>query len=176
MPKQTATAEQSEVQDVNALPEGATYSATQDRVFVLKKGTEVEEQYDGLKIPFVVAGYGRTDEEAMQNMLNLCGGDRHAVTDIFNSAFALACQKRVKEDTAVVVTKDKETKEETRTAPTATEADLRKIARDFVGERNQRRAAGTSQKEAKEKANLLDLLLRGEITLEEVQKRQRGES
>lgn len=154
------------------LEQGLTYGATQDRVFTLKKGTEVVERYDGLQIPFVVAGYGRTAAESWENILARTGGDHIAAVDLFNSAFALALQKGVKTKTAETVTVNKETKEETRTAPTASEAELKTFAAEYVGERNQRRGDGSSGvavKEAKAKANLLDRVISGELTLEQVQ-------
>lgn len=150
------------------------YGPTEDRVFKLSKGTEVAEKYDGVEVPYVVSGYGRTAEESWQNILARCGGDHIAAVDLFNSAFALALQKDVKGLTAPKVTKG-ENGEQVTEQPTATTEDLHKLARDYVGKRNQRKSGSTKAREIqanKQKASLLDQLLAGEITMEELQARR----
>lgn len=139
--------------------DGLAFGRTAERVFVLKTGTEVHEKYNDVKVPFVVAGYGRTAEESMQNMLDRTGGDHVAVVDLFNSAFALALQKSVKGLTGIAVTKGEDGKE-VRTDPTATVDELVSHAREYVGVRNQRKGTGETRKVEKQKASMLDELLK----------------
>ena len=158
MPKQNKDQQQA-ADKGNGAQDELVYGRTQDRVFELKTGTEVHEKYNGVKVPFVVAGYGRTPEESWQNILARTGGDHIAAVDLFNSAFALALQKSVKSLTAVTVTKA-EDGTETRTDPTATVDELNAHARDYVGQRNQRKAAGETRKVERQKATMLDELLK----------------
>jgi hypothetical protein len=60
----------------------------QERIFTLKKGTEVPAQFDGVTIPFQVAS-------SNDDMLKLAGDKAFVV---FNEAYALRVQKAVKDD------------------------------------------------------------------------------
>jgi hypothetical protein len=62
----------------------------QERIFILKKGTEVPAQFDGVTIPFSVPS-------AWDECLAVAGSEKTAVA-IFNQAHALNVQKAVKAD------------------------------------------------------------------------------
>lgn len=141
-----------------------SYAPTQEHVWEVKgTGTEIHKRYDGLKLRQVLAGYGRTPEEAMQNMLARCGGNWHAVTDLFNSAFRLAGQKDAK-DAPMGTRTVKETvdgKEITRTVePTVTAEQLQSRLLAYVGQEITRKGQGEGAKrrEEKQKASMLDQL------------------
>lgn len=141
-----------------------SYSPTQEHVWEVKgTGTEIHKRYDGLKLRQILAGYGRTPEEAMQNMMARTNGNWHAVTDLFNSAYRLAAQKDAK-DAPMGTRTVKETvdgKEVTRTVePTATADELQTRILGYVGQEVNRKGQGegAKRKEEKAKANMLDQL------------------
>lgn len=141
-----------------------SYAPTQEHVWEVKgTGTEIHKRYDGLKLRQILAGYGRTPEDAMRNMLARTGGNWHAVTDLFNSAFRLAAQKYAK-DAPMGTRTVKETvdgKEVTRTVePTVTEGELQERILSYVGQEITRKGQGegAKRKEEKAKASMLDQL------------------
>lgn len=142
-----------------------TYSRTQEHVWKVKgTGTEIHKKYDGLELRQTLAGYGRDAAEAMDNMLALTGGNWHAVTDLFNSAFRLSAQKHTKDAPMGTVTekvKNADGTETTRTVePTATADELQSRILGFVGQEINRKGEGKDarRKEEKAKASLLDQL------------------
>lgn len=141
-----------------------SYSPTQEHVWEVKgTGTEIHKRYDGLKLRQILAGYGRTPEEAMQNMMSRTGGNWHAVTDLFNSALRLAAQKDAK-DAPMGTRTVKETvdgKEVTRTVePTVTADQLQERILNYVGQEVNRKGQGegAKRKVEKQKASMLDQL------------------
>jgi hypothetical protein len=60
-----------------------------ERIFTLKKGTEVPAQFDGVTIPFQVP-------TSAAEMLAVSNGDEKVMVAIFNQAHALNVQKAVK--------------------------------------------------------------------------------
>lgn len=115
-----------------------------ERIFTLKKGTEVADRFDGLTIPYVEA-------DNLTHAQELAGGEGNLVA-IFNQAYRLNLQKSVKSIA---------TKEDT-TAET-----LRAAARDYKPEAIRVRDPNAEPKskssgevkKAKAKASLLDELL-----------------
>lgn len=63
----------------------------QERIFTLKKGTEVPAQFDGVTVPFQVPS-------SVEEMIRVCGGNEQTVVAVFNQAHALNVQKAVKAD------------------------------------------------------------------------------
>jgi hypothetical protein len=59
-----------------------------EKIFTLKKGTEVAERFDGVTIPYTVP-------TSMTELVERAGGEQNAIA-IFNQAFALNLQKAVK--------------------------------------------------------------------------------
>jgi hypothetical protein len=61
----------------------------QERIYTLKKGTEVPEQFDGVTVPYTVAGSFEEIETA--------AGSKDAALNLFNQALALWKQKNAKQ-------------------------------------------------------------------------------
>ena len=81
----------------------------QERIYTLKKGTEVPAQFDGVTIPFQVpstlaevigASGGSAEDVATVSRIegNLTEGARKNAVAVFNQAHALNVQKNAKED------------------------------------------------------------------------------
>lgn len=164
---------------VESTEDGLQFGSTEERNFKLATGSEVHEKYNGVELPYTVAGYGRTADECWQNILGQCEGETDAeralaAVDTFNSALALAKQKKVKTLTAVKVTKGEDGKE-VRVDPSATVDELASTIRDFRAPRTQRKGAGDQQKKVeKQKASMFDLLMQGKLTMEQVRAIQSG--
>lgn len=106
----------------------------QERIFTLKKGTEVPAQFDGVTIPFQVPSNN-------QDMLTLAGENAYLV---FNEAYALRVQKSVKDDA----------QEEG-----ATVESLRQSAADYKIGQVRTRKAGTGDGKPRVTANQVDRVL-----------------
>lgn len=106
----------------------------QERIFTLKKGTEVPAQFDGVTIPFQVPGNN-------EDMLKLAGENAYLV---FNEAYALRVQKSVKDDA----------QEEG-----ATVESLRQSAADYKIGQVRTRKAGTGDGKPRVTANQVDRVL-----------------
>lgn len=61
----------------------------QDRIYTLKKGTEVPAQFDGVTIPFSIPS-------TLAEVQTVCNGDEKTLVAIFNQAHALNVQKDAK--------------------------------------------------------------------------------
>lgn len=61
----------------------------QERIYTLKKGTEVPAQFDGVTIPFSIPS-------TLEEVKAVCNGDEKTLVAIFNQAHALNVQKDVK--------------------------------------------------------------------------------
>lgn len=62
----------------------------QERIYTLKKGTEVPAQFDGVTIPFQVPS-------TLAEVQQVCNGDEKTLVAIFNQAHALNVQKDAKQ-------------------------------------------------------------------------------
>lgn len=63
----------------------------QERIFTLKKGTEVPDRFDGVTVPFQVPA-------SLDEARKVCEGDESRLVAIFNQAYALNLQKSVKDE------------------------------------------------------------------------------
>lgn len=61
----------------------------QERIFTLKKGTEVADRFDGVTVPFQVPA-------SLDDIKKVCNGDEKVIVAVFNQAHALNVQKHVK--------------------------------------------------------------------------------
>jgi len=115
-----------------------------EKLFTLKKGTEIADRFDGLTIPY-------TEADDLQHAIRLANGEKNLVA-IFNQAYRLNLQKDVKS----IALKDDTTAEA-----------LRARARDFLPEdvkvrdpnAEPKSKASGEIKKAKAKASLLDEIL-----------------
>lgn len=115
-----------------------------EKLFTLKKGTEVADRFDGLTIPYIEA-------DNLAHAITLANGEANLVA-IFNQAYRLNLQKDVKS----IATKDESTADT-----------LRQRARDYKPETVKVRDPNAEPKsassgvirEAKAKASVLDELL-----------------
>lgn len=62
----------------------------QDRIYTLKKGTEVPAQFDGVTVPFQIPS-------TLADVQMVCNGDEKTLVAIFNQAHALNVQKDAKQ-------------------------------------------------------------------------------
>lgn len=63
----------------------------QERIYTLKKGTEVPAQFDGVTVPFSIPS-------TLAEVQAVCNGDEKTVVAIFNQAHALNVQKDAKQE------------------------------------------------------------------------------
>lgn len=114
----------------------------EQKIFTLKKGTEVPVRFDGATIPYSVP-------QTLDEMREVCGGNEQAVVQVFNEAYSLRLQKDVKSDSM---------------EDGATLDGLRQTAANYkVGQVRSRKPAGppktaAAQKRAAERALLQDVL------------------
>lgn len=115
-----------------------------EKLFTLKKGTEVAERFDGLTVPYVEA-------DSLDHAKQLAGSEANVVA-IFNQAWRLNVQKDVKS----IAMKDDTTPEMLRARPKNYKPETVKV-RDPNAE--PKSASSGVIREAKAKASVLDELL-----------------
>lgn len=122
-----------------------------ERIFTLKKGTEVADRFDGLTVPYIEA-------DDLQHAIRLANGEENLVA-LFNQAYRLNLQKDVKS----IAQKDDTTAEI-----------LRQRAANYKPEQIRARDPNAEPKKvsgavkaAKEKASLLDSILAADPSLRE---------
>lgn len=115
-----------------------------EKLFTLKKGTEVADRFDGLTVPYVEA-------DNLEHAKQLAGSEANVVA-IFNQAWRLNVQKDVKS----IAQKDDTTPEMLRARPAAYKPETVKV-RDPNAE--PKSASSGVIREAKSKASILDELL-----------------
>jgi hypothetical protein len=116
-----------------------------EKLFTLKKGTEVADRFDGLTIPY-------TEADSLQHAIELANGEQNLVA-IFNQAYRLNLQKDVKS----IANKDDTTVEILRARASNYKPEQVRV-RDPNAE--PKSASSGVVKQAKAKASVLDELLR----------------
>lgn len=115
-----------------------------EKLFALKKGTEVADRFDGLTIPYIEA-------DSLTHAIALANGEANLVA-IFNQAYRLNLQKDVKS----IATKDETTADMLRARARDYKPEVVKV-RDPNAE--PKSASSGVIREAKAKASVLDELL-----------------